>query len=308
MPRLTSSLSILLLCLASAAATGAQDPFSPQNFEAHVRTLYDFSPHQQSEEALKQKSAEMDKFWHAVKANPKHYLPRLRTALRTQGYPSFFYYDGAKLLLSLSKRDTDAAIALGAIPHVDMRDVQHTDYLITVHALAVRGLDTTTAALHVLDAPNFRATIAQHALTLGQDYALALMLLPTKEQYYEQRILDRARIERDPKRLKSLLLMLWYLDTEAARLTIAQIRHNTNLPEAARKIAGSMINHHYKLREKVDAKKAQRITGMLQYNGKIEYEAIKAARRARLTRISDEALIELDQYTVLLKSMRPLAP
>ena len=145
--------------------------FSPQLFAAdipalHERVLatYDFAPHSLSKEDISVKSKKLDTFWTDVKANQATYLPALRNELVRPDAPAFFEYDGAKLLLSLSKLRSDESIALSAINHANLADLQYTDYFLTVHAMSVDGLDTTTAALKILEDDKFQAYIPQHAL------------------------------------------------------------------------------------------------------------------------------------------------
>jgi hypothetical protein len=95
------------------------------------------------------------------------------------------------LLLSLSKLRSDEGIALSAISHADLADIQLTDYFLTVHAMSVDDLDTTAAALKILENDKFQAYIPQHALTLDQEMCLAYLLLPTEERFYLDAIEQR---------------------------------------------------------------------------------------------------------------------
>lgn len=79
--------------------------------------------------------------------HPARNLPLLRNELRSAGDFAFFSYDGSKLLLALSKQREDQALALEAIPRADLRGIQHTDYLRTVHWFACNGFDALTAKL-----------------------------------------------------------------------------------------------------------------------------------------------------------------
>ncbi|MGZ3579771.1 MAG: DUF4124 domain-containing protein, partial [Syntrophales bacterium] len=151
------------------------------NFHAEIVKTYRFQPHTLSQKEIEAKSNDLDQFWNKVKDRKEHYLPLLRAELQAPSNPSFFYYDCSKLLLSLSENVGDRKIALKAIPKADLLDVQHDDYLRTVHMLARDELDTSDAALRILDYPQFKAFIPQHALTLGQNFSLVYMLIPTKE-------------------------------------------------------------------------------------------------------------------------------
>lgn len=128
---------------------------------------------------------------------------------------TIFLYDGSVLLLKLSGVPPDRKIALAAIAHCDLRDVQAKDYFLQVHRMASRGEDTTAAAFRVLEQPKFQVFIPQHVLTLGQNYVLIYLLLPTDQNYWLQPALDRLKVEHDQTAQKSLLLLLLYAQTDA---------------------------------------------------------------------------------------------
>ncbi|MEE8443783.1 MAG: hypothetical protein V3S44_00435, partial [Alphaproteobacteria bacterium] len=276
---------LCVLPLTSFAAGGAE-------FGQHVRSLYGFSPHTLDSAQIDAKSAELDEFWSMVEKDPKRYLPLLRAELARDGNPSFFHYDGSKLLLYLSKSAGDKKLALTAIPRGDLRDIQHTDYMLTVHSLAVEGYDTSEAAFRILAYPEFSAFIVQHVLTLGQDYAFIYMLLPVKEQYYLPKALARLRRESDPVALESLLKLLWYSDTADADAAIEWASTADRLPRDVRKLAADMVEQLRKARRAAKGGSAA------------DYDTLREKRRKRMRSVSDEALLELDEMTIRMKAMR----
>jgi hypothetical protein len=201
-----------------------------------ILAVYDFSPHTLSKEEIATKSKSLDAFWTDVKANPTA-LPALRNELANADSPPFFSYDGAKLLLSLSKSREDEALALTAISRTDLRDLQSTDYFLTVHAMAVDGLDTTAAAFKLLGEDQFQAYIAQHALKLDQEMCLLYLLLPTDETYYlnaaESRLLTEQRVAAQ----KSLLTLLANTVTKQGDAAIVRFAADPTRPEEARAYA-----------------------------------------------------------------------
>lgn len=84
--------------------------------------------------------------------------------------PGFFLFDGSLLLLSLSTGDDGKKPA-------DKQD---------------------------LDEKGFQAFIPQHALTLGQDSSLAVMLLPLEETLWLQPALDRLKTETGERACKAV--------------------------------------------------------------------------------------------------------
>ena len=95
--------ALAIFTINPAAAT----PISATDFHARVISVYDFQPHTIGKEAFPAKSAQLDEFWTFVKTHEQDSLPLLRGELGNAANPSFFYYDGAKLLLSLSKEKAD---------------------------------------------------------------------------------------------------------------------------------------------------------------------------------------------------------
>ena len=162
-----------------------------------IQQTYNFQPHLLSSQEITQKSAVLDQFWTKAKGEPSVYVPALRQELGDFKNPPFFLYDGSMLLLSLSNTPADRKAALAAMAHSDLRDVQTRDYFLQVHRMATLNDDTTAAAFHVLEQPDFKVFIPQHVLTLGQDYVLVYLLLPTDQDYWLQPAIDRLRDEHD---------------------------------------------------------------------------------------------------------------
>src|SRR5438445_8139276 len=138
------------------------------------------------------------------------------------------------LLLSLSNTPADRKAALAAMAHSDLRDVQTRDYFLQVHRMATLNDDTTAAAFHVLEQPDFKVFIPQHVLTLGQDYVLVYLLLPTDQDYWLQPAMDRVKVEQDQTAQKSLLLLLWYAQTDAAHRALSACAGHASKPSASR--------------------------------------------------------------------------
>jgi hypothetical protein len=155
-----------LLCLGRSGTT--DEAVARQE----IRDTYSFRPHELTTQQITEKSKVLDSLWTQAKAQGETYIPVLRSELARPDGQAFFLYDGSMLLLSLSDTAPDRRVALNAIARCDLRDVQHTEYFRQVHRLATLGENTTEAALHILAEPKFTAFIPQHALTLGQNYAL----------------------------------------------------------------------------------------------------------------------------------------
>ena len=209
-------LARLLLIASSAAGQSA-------SIHQQIQQTYNFQPHLLSNQQITEKSVALDQLWTRAKAEPSLYIPALRQELGDFKNPIFFLYDGSALLLSLSDTPADRKIALAAMARCDLRDVQAKDYFLQVHRMASLNDNTTAAAFHILEQPKFTVFIPQHVLTLGQNYALIYLLLPTDQDYWLQPAINRLRTETDETAQKSLLLLLWYAQTDAADQAMSRI-------------------------------------------------------------------------------------
>jgi len=279
---------LVSLLLIASPSTGQSASIHQQ-----IQQTYSFQPHSLSNQEMTEKSATLDRFWKMAKAEPSVYVPALRQELGDFKNPKFFLYDGSALLLSLSDTAADRKIALAALAHCDLRDVQARDYFLQVHRMATLNEDTTLAAFHVLEQPTFKVFIPQHVLTLGQDYVLIYLLLPTGMDYWLQPVIERLKTEHDQTAQKSLLLLLWYAQTNAADQAISAFSGDTSKPSESRAYAKELSHR----KEQIDAK--QRTQALASTESSLRQE-----RRESLKPVSDEALIELDNYTILLIARR----
>jgi hypothetical protein len=276
---LPSRIFVWALLYAACTVSSAQSPFHQR-----IQETYSFQPHALSKEQISQKSAVLDTFWNSAKSNPGETLPLLRAELKDVSNPPFFLYDGSMLLLSLSNTHEDHIIALTALAHCDLRDVQPREYFLQVHQMASTGEDATAAALHILSDPNFKVLIPQHALTLDQDYSLVYLLLPMKDQLWLQPAIEQLARERDEKAETSLLLALWYAQRPSADQAIASFAADNSKPAPVRKSANELMARRSDLVTKVKAVASSE-------------ESIRQKRMERMKNVSDEALYDLDAYT-----------
>jgi len=272
-----------------ASLTTAQSP----SIHQQIQQTYNFQPHSLTREQIAQKSDLLDQFWTKAKADRSHYLPALRQELADLQNPPFFLYDGSMLLLSLSNDPADKKIVLTALANCDLRDVVPKDYFAQVHRMAALNEDTTAAAFHVLQQADFKVFIPEHVLTLGQNYVLIYLLLPTEQNYWLQPAIDRLKVERDPSAQQSLLLLLFYAQTDKADQAISAFASDNSKPQAARTYAQSLEHR----KDQVGAKQQSEAL-------KFTEAALRQKRRERLKAVSDEALIDLDDYTLMLIAKR----
>jgi hypothetical protein len=288
-------------CSTAAPPSPARLPLpyaSPSAFHEAVVALYDFHPPDLSPEERQQKSRALDAFWQRCELDPDVCLPLLRSELRADTNPSFFFYDGGKLLLKMSQRTDDRRLALRAIARSDLRDVSAGDYLVTVHALAVEGFDTADAAFNILRVREFTAVVPPRGLQVGPDYALVFMLMPTDERFYLSRAIARLDAEQDEVALRSLLVLVWYAGTPEGDAAIARLAE-TGPTARVRDFAAGMKDRTSMLRTD------PRVGDFIRMNfPRLESPSpseIRELRRVALNRISDEALLQFDALTIVLR-------
>jgi hypothetical protein len=259
-----------------------------------IQETYSFQPHLLNHEQQTAKSADLDKFWGEAKAQQSEYVQALRVELADFLNPPFFLYDGSMLLQSLSDTHEDHQIELAAMAHCDLRDLQQREYFMQVHRLAGLGEDTTTAAFHILDDPKFQVFVPQHVLTLGQDYVLVYLLLPTDQHFWEQAAIQRIAVEKDPTAQKSLLSLLWYAQTPAADKAVAAFAADTTKQAENRKAAHEMAQK---------AGGGSKLAVAIFTLGSAEGD-LRKKRQERMKSVSDEALYDLDKYTIEIHAKR----
>src|SRR5712664_330109 len=280
------SVSILITTIGFVSAQQAP-------IHAEIQQVYNFQPHLLNQQQMAQKSTVLDRFWTHAEEQPALYVAALRQELVNFANPSFFLYDGSILLLSLSDTPADRKTALAAISRCALRDLKATDYFLQVHHLAALDEDTTAAAFHVLEQPDFKVVFGEHVLTLGQDYVLVYLLLPTEQNYWLGPAITRIGRERDQTAQQSLLLLLWYAQTDTADKAVRDFAADSAKPAAVRSYAQGLIAR------KGNLAPAQRAEAM----GTTE-ASLRQKRRDRLKGVSDEALRDLDTYTMMLMSKR----
>jgi hypothetical protein len=275
--------ALFLSCVASGLAWA--ESISAADFHSRVVELYSFEPHTLNQAQMQAKSGQLDQFWAMVKADPPNTLPLLRRELETPSNSAFFFFDGSKLLLALSKDRADRTLALRSIAKADLRGIQPTDYVRTVHWLAGEGFDTREAAFRILAHPDIRVFIPQHSLTLGQDYALICMLFAMDEAVFVSDLASRLADESNVQTQKSLLQALWYAVTPAA--------------DAAIKAFANSRDHHPEATAYAKTLMDQRAA--LGSPSSSSLQSLREERRKVMQRpISDEALIEFDELTAKL--------
>jgi hypothetical protein len=229
----------------------------------------------------------MDDFWKKVTENKDKYLDELRKELKDANNPTFFLYDGGHLLLSLTKSKDDYQIALDAMTKGNLQDIDRADYVRTINFFAVNGLNTTEAALKIIPEENFVAYIPQHAMSLDLGLSLRFMLLPINSDLYIRSVIEKMKTIKNPMTTIFLLNFLLYTCTCEGDRVIQEYSEDKNQDESVREKATQLVKKN----------KVKRTDNPSRYGDLVK------KRREILSRVSDEALDELNDVSRDLKAL-----
>ena len=230
-----------------------------------VLTTYNFSPHALSRAEIADKSKNLDAFWTDVKARGPTATAALREELARPDSSAFFSYDGAQLLLSISRTRPDEIIALAA-----------------------------AAAFKILSDDHFQAFIPQHALTLSQEDSLTFLLLPTREEFYLAAAEDRLFKEPSIVAQKSLMSLLANTVTKRGDAAIARFAADSTQAAEARAYARTILDTTQKM-----------ATIPLLGLSRQSYAELKDEQKQLMGRVSDEALDEWSHLRIQLRHRGP---
>jgi hypothetical protein len=262
----------------------AQSISTQAEMHARVQALYNFSPSKVSAEKRTSKSAEMDTFWNEVKSHKDTELPLLRKELEDPKNPSFFFADGSGLLIALSDSPEDRKLVVVCLARVNFVDFQSRQYLYEVHRLATQAVDVTPAALHILDDPKFGAYLPEHAYRMDQSACLLESLLPLPESIWLPAAMKRIKTEHEETALRSLLLLLYYAQSDDADDYLRSFATDRNKLEAARDFTITLLKHEHDLGIGKEP------------SHEAELKA-REDRRKRMFGLSDEAMDDLEDLT-----------
>lgn len=270
----------------------AQTISTQADMHARIKEVYDFSPSKITAEQRERKSAEMDSFWKEINSHKESDLPLLKKELQDDSNPAFFFADGSSLLLSLSQSAEDEVLVARCLARINFDDFQSRQYLYEVHGLATKGIDVTAAAFHMLDDPKFEVYLPEHgAYRLDQAACLLEALLPLPEGVWLPVAMRKIKDERNATALRSLVLLLYYAQTDDADASLRSIVANPNVSKDERDFTITVLKHERQL-------------GMGKQPSRPREIEIREQRRRRMFGVSDEAMDDLEDLTQKLAQAR----
>jgi hypothetical protein len=254
----------------------------------NVDKIYDFSPSKLTSAEQEKKVPKLDGLWKKVKADTTKYLPLLRNDLNSPNHNPYFYYDGAALLLSLTKNDYDNTIAASAIAKCDLADIEPKEYVKTLNRLANDGIDVTKASVKILNDTSFFFFLPQHVMYFRQDNCLTYMLLPQKKEFYVDTLISLFKSV-NPNAQKSILYTFWIAYTCKGDSLINDAMDDKTLSKEVSKYAKELMKS-----PDLSSEIKKQINSM-------EANQIEEVRKESLRRFSDEALDDLMISTLALR-------
>jgi len=208
--------------LLMASAGHGPSPSAPPDPCAEVRTriawTYDFLPTALDETERPARNKRMDEFWQWMESDPKG--PRvscLRHALADTGANRFFLFDGAMLLVKLSKDPGDLQAAADAVAQHDFRQTDRLGLLTGAQDLACLGADISGVVKRVLAEREFdvHAFHGGHAINLSRPDVLITLLRPMKPEYYRAQLGGWLRDRRFPEAHTDLIVATaWMMEPQ----------------------------------------------------------------------------------------------
>jgi hypothetical protein len=259
-----------------------------QDFSKQIDEIYSFKPSKLTKKEQETKLPALDKFWSDVKHDTLHLLPLLRNELKTNGHNSFFYYDGAGLLLSLTNNKSDKELAVEAMSKTDIDDIDRKTYVKTLNSLANEGIIVTKAAINILADENYSFFIPQHVLTFNQGYCLTYMLVPQNDKSYVDTLVSIFKSLK-PISQKSVITTLWFEYSCKGDSLLKAIQVDKSFDKEVREYSKKILGYTKLSKDQEEFIKAV---------GKSE---IGQVRTSSLQRFSDEAIEELDMTTRLMR-------
>lgn len=260
-----------------------------QTLHDDIIQVYDFSPGKLTREEQDKKIPLMDDFWKKVKSDTLKYLNELRAELQNDGNPKFFYFEGGQLLLSISNKLKDKEIVLNAILKSDLNDIDRRTFVGTLNYLAKSNLNTTEAALKILDDKEYKFFLPEHSFYFNQGYCLAYSLLPTKTDFYVNKVIKRFKEEKDINAKKSIVTLLWFSNSCNGNEFLKGLVTDKTIEKEVTDYTNDLLTR--KLKKEKYYKELDNMS----------FDDLIKAQVASTNRMSDEAIYELDYITKLVR-------
>ncbi len=275
-----------------------------ESAKSDIRATYSFDPTNMSFDEQAKRAPSLSELWSRYSKLPKIYHDALESELLSTDGTGMLYCDGGMLFLNKTKSKEDRYLGLKSIEKCSLAEIQQTPYFYTLHSLALQGVDTFDLSSKILEKPRYSVFIVQHSLNLGQDYAFLYPLMLQEEDKYVPRLIKRLNTEKDGTAQKSLARALFYAATTDAEAALRAFLHSPNATSLAKDALSKWLAELNRVRKGSD-REVNRLFKILALSPQSNESELRTKRRSRMRAISDEALHDLDLYTVLIYRTLP---
>ena len=205
--------------------------------------------------------------------------------------------DGTARLILLSDSPDNLSFAARTLARLNVQEVGITPYWAVARQLADRNVDVSLAAFRLLEYPDIRMNFVS-TYGLNQSGLVISLLLAIDERYWGDSAIERLRSEQDETSMKTLLRLLWYLQSDFADAEMKRFAEDARNPSSARDLAAELISREPSVS---DLDRVEVLNS--------SEEELHESRRRRQTRLFYENMlpyIERDTMKILLK--RRLVP
>lgn len=256
-----------------------------QDLHSEVERVFNFYPHKLTSEEQKALYPKLDKFFELVIKDKEKYLEPLRNELRREGNNPYFYFDGGVLLFEISRDPKDIQLVADALVKTDLNDIPGKIYLEHLLSLSLKGADIIAPALHILDDTTFNAFIPQHVLTLKYGEGLKFLLPRYQPELYVDKLISKYKqLEAPDKKLTCIDLFVYANSCQADEFLNIQLKDAQQPTQIHDKITETM-----------------KLTNVSRNENENKYSKLFEERKSILSRISDEAVYELNDITLKMR-------
>jgi hypothetical protein len=192
----------------------AQKPCA--NFDKSVKATYDFRPARLADSERDNKSAAMDRFWEAVKANQDALLPCLKQSLEDPNADPWFRFDGSNLLVSLDPSASSKELQIKNYAATNLDDVDLRVWVGTLARLGAEGFDVSAPGERWLAYPKATYYLPEHGVVQVDKLLGAIFIFGSMDETLATpSLLKIAGLPEHPGRDQAISLLLMQATPEA---------------------------------------------------------------------------------------------
>jgi len=255
---------------------------SAQSFHEEVQSTFNFSPRKLSKKEHLKIIPKLDKFFEKIISNKSKYLQPLRNELKGNYNTPYFYFDGGILLMEISKEPADIQLVADALVKTDLKDLPPEMYLNHLLRLSIKGANVIDAAFHIYSDSEFKVFIVEHSLFLNQGECLEFILPRYNSELYVNKLIN----------------IYSHTDTVSKKMSIIPLLYYSRNCKADEFLTKILSDKNESKNIKLTVHKILELTPNKRRQNREKYQKIRNEIKSVLTRISDEAIYELDELTL----------